>query len=383
MTLAREPIEAARGPVEAPREGPRSGTRVCFFGAYDPGYPRNRILREGLRRRGLEVIEARVNNRRAFRRYPALLLAFLRRARDADVILVPEFRHKDVPIASRLKGRRRLVFDPLVSRHDTLVGDWGLHREGSGQARWNRMIDRWALSLPDLVLCDTWAHGGLFERLGAPRERLRRVLVGAEQAFFEVGPPSAGGPLRIVYVGGFLPLHGVPVVVEAIARLERDARRLPEFTVSLVGRGIELERARDLAGRCGLTRLEFAGPCPYDQSPAALAGAHVVLGAFGGSDKAGRVIPHKVYQGLAAGRAVVTGDGSGLREVFEPGVHLRTVPRADATSLAACLAQLLVGGDERVRLGERGRRRMLEVGTPERIGESLVAALEGGGERMP
>ena len=138
--------------------------RVCFFGAYDPAYPRNRILRAGLALEGVSVVEARVAEHRAFRRYPALVAAFLREARDAEVLLVPEFRHKDVPLARLLRGRRRLVFDPLVSRHDTLVEDWRLHAPGSLQARWNRWIDRWSLSLADLVLCDTWTHGASSQR---------------------------------------------------------------------------------------------------------------------------------------------------------------------------------------------------------------------------
>ncbi|HEY6865895.1 MAG TPA: hypothetical protein VI792_01490, partial [Candidatus Eisenbacteria bacterium] len=124
---------------------------VCFFGAWDPGYPRNRILREGLRRAGVTVLEARVRERRALLRYPALAAAFARRGRAAEVVLVPEFRHKDVPLARALAGSRRLVFDPLVSRHDTLVEDWGLHAPRSLQARWNLGIDRWSLGLADLV----------------------------------------------------------------------------------------------------------------------------------------------------------------------------------------------------------------------------------------
>ena len=118
-------------------------TRVCCFGAYDPAYPRNRILREGLRRAGIDVVEARVAQKRAWLRYPALDAAWSRVAAGADVILVPEFRHKDMPLAHRLRGKRPIVFDPLVSRHDTLVGDWKLHAASSGQARWNRFLDRW------------------------------------------------------------------------------------------------------------------------------------------------------------------------------------------------------------------------------------------------
>jgi glycosyltransferase involved in cell wall biosynthesis len=351
--------------------------RVCFFGAWDPGYPRNRILREGLRRAGVGVDEARVPESRAFRRLPALVAAFARGGRDADVVLVPEFRHKDVPLARLLAGRRRLVFDPLVSRHDTLVADWGLHAPGSAQARWNRGIDRWSLAAADLVLCDTWAHGGLFESLGVPRARLRRVLVGAEDAFFAAVPPPPPAPVRIVYLGGFLPLHGVPVVVEACARLEREAARLPAFEVELVGQGIEHARARELAERAGLERVAFTGRVGYEDAPRVLAGAHVVLGAFGAGDKAGRVIPHKVWQGLATGRAVVTGDGAGPREVLADGVHAALVPRGDAAALAVALARLVADEGVRAALAERGRARALELGTPDRIGEDLRAALEG------
>jgi hypothetical protein len=115
---------------------------LCFFGAWDPAYPRNRILREGARRAGFGVLETRVKSTRAFRRWPALVAEFARSGRAADVMFVPEFRHKDVPLAAMLRGRRPLVFDPLVSRWDTLVGDWKIHGQGSGQARWNRMLDR-------------------------------------------------------------------------------------------------------------------------------------------------------------------------------------------------------------------------------------------------
>ena len=351
---------------------------VCFFGAYDPAYPRNRILREGLRRAGIEVREARVEEHRAFRRYPALIAAFLREAGDAEVLLVPEFRHKDMPLARLLRGRRRLVFDPLVSRQDTLVEDWGLHARGSAQARWNERIDRMALALADRVVCDTWAHGELYQRLGAPRARLRRVLVGAEDAFFEVPPPPPAPPVRVLYLGGFLPLHGVPVVIEAAARLEREAARLPDFRFELVGRGIELEAAVDLARRAGLQRVDFPGVIDYADAARVHAEAHIVLGAFGAGEKAGRVIPHKLYQGVAAGRAVVTGEGAGVREVFEPDVHLKTVPRGDPAALADALDQLIRNPEAREALGAKGRARALEVATPDRVGESLRAALSDG-----
>ncbi len=350
--------------------------RVCFFGAYDRGYPRNRILREGLRLAGVDVVEANVPGQRVIRRYPALLAAFQGAARASDVIFVPEFRHKDVPLARLLAGRRSLVFDPLVSRHDTLVDDWKLHEAASGQALWNRGIDRMAFTLPDRVLCDTWAHGAHFETLGARRAALRRILVGAEAAFFEAGEPPRAAPVRVIYLGGFLPLHGVPVLIEAAARLEAGGATLPDYCIELVGKGIEFDRSRELAENLALRRLSFRGATRYEDAPAVLAAAHVVLGAFGAGAKAGRVIPHKVYQGLASGRAVVTGDGEGVREIYAPGEHLVAVPRGDAAALAAALADVIADGALRARLGRSGRDRTLEVATPRRIGEDLADVLE-------
>lgn len=352
-------------------------TNVCFFGAFDPAYPRNRILREGLRRAGLGVLEARVPGRRAFRRWPALALAWRRVAAQADVVLVPEFRHKDVPLARWLRGRRPLVFDPLVSRWDTLVGDWKLHGRASAQARWNRAIDRWSLRAADLVLCDTWAHGELFESLGARRSSLRRVLVGAEDAFFAVPGPTAAAELRVTYVGGFLPLHGTATILEAAALLESRGDALPPWRLRLVGTGIDYERAREFAAGRRLARVTFAGSQPYEQAPREMAEAHVVLGAFGAGEKAGRVIPHKLWQGLAAGRAVVTGDGPGVREVCEDGRHLVLVPRGDAAALAGALADLLGAPQRRAELGAAARALSLEVATPDAIGRALADAVAG------
>jgi glycosyltransferase involved in cell wall biosynthesis len=108
----------------------------------------------------------------------------------------------------------------------------------------------------------------------------------------------------------------------------------------------------------------------------ALERAHVVLGAFGMTAKAGRVVPHKVYQGAAAGRAVVTGDAPALREVFTPRIHLWSVPRGDAAALAEALALMIRDPATRARLGERARVRALEIGTPEKIGAGLAVDLD-------
>jgi glycosyltransferase involved in cell wall biosynthesis len=334
-------------------------------------------VRAGLEALGHRVVDARAPGRRAWLRYPALVSAWSRVARATDIIWIPEFRHKDVPLARFLKGKRPLVFDPLVSRWDTLVQDWRLHGERSGQATWNRNIDQWVFRAADRLLCDTWAHGELFATLGARRETLRRVVVGADSMFFELEPPPAAETVRITYVGGFLPLHGVRTLLEAMVHLEARAAKLPPFVLQLVGDGITFEEARAFARERQLARVTFTGRLSYADLPRVLAVSHVALGAFGAGEKAGRVIPHKLWQGLAAGRAVVTGDGPGPRELFEDGVHLLLVPRGEPAPLADALARVVESASLRERLGVAGRERAREVGTPEAVGKQFADAMSG------
>ena len=60
-----------------------------------------------------------------------------------------------------------------------------------------------------------------------------------------------------------------------------------------------------------------------------LASADAVLGVFGSTAKTGRVVPCKVYDGLAAGLPVVTGDGAGPRELLTHGENALLVDRSD------------------------------------------------------
>src|SRR5262249_10845501 len=147
-----------------------------------------------------------------------------------------------------------VLFDPLVSRWDTQVGDLGRVRARSISALRLRASDRMALSLPDLVLCDTWEHGELYAgSYGVARRKLRRIPVGADREGSGggegrgAGTRARGGPVEIVYVGGFLPLHGVSAIVGAAALLEsRHGPRFARFT--LIGGGMTAPEAeRDIA----------------------------------------------------------------------------------------------------------------------------------------
>lgn len=358
---------------------------VAIFGGYDPEYPRVRVLRQGLASRGVSVREIQTPARApGWKRLPRLLGAWLRRGGGIDAILVPAFGHRDVPLAALL-GKVTgvpVLFDPLVSRWDTQVGDLARVRAGSPTAARLRFSDRISMRLADALLCDTWEHADFFgAEFGVPRRKMTRVPVGADEETFARGAnprhgTSVGGaPLDVVYVGGFLPLHGLDAVVEAAARLEATrGSRFARFT--LIGGGMLAHRvARDVASR-GLTTVQLAGRKPYDEAMDRLQRADLALGIFGVTEKSGRVVPHKVFQSMALGVPTVTRRSAAVAEFFRDEEHVALVPPGDGAALAASIERLAANPDRRARMGAAGRDAALEAGSPSRVGAAVLEAIQ-------
>ena len=315
-------------------------TEIVFFGGYDPDYPRNAIIRKGLERLGVKVRSCRADgSRRAVFRYPLLLARFFSTGMGRDTpLFVPDFRHKDVPLAWMLSRmpRRELIFDPLVSRYETRVLDRGDAEDGSAQARHNWNIDRITMRMSDVVLADTDAHAAFYAgEFDVDERKVRTLYLGYDDTVFSRLPArEPDGVFRVLFYGSFLPLHGTDVIVEAARLLENG------FRFRIVGSGQTMDEFRRRADGIGGNRLEFSGNVPESELPGLISEADAVLGVFGTTPKTGMVIPNKVYQSMACGRPVVTADTPAIREIFTPGEHIVCVPPGDAVLLAGELKRL-------------------------------------------
>jgi glycosyltransferase involved in cell wall biosynthesis len=357
--------------------------KVAFFGAYDPDYPRMRVFEQGLAMRGVTTLRISVPpGSPALVREARLLAAWAVRARGLRALLVPAFGHRDVPLAAllgRLSGVP-VLFDPLVSRWDTQVMDLGRVRQGSVAEQRLLASDRLALSLADLVICDTWEHGDFYSaRYGVSRRKLCRIPVGADAAAFASGErpdviPRAG-LIEVVYVGGYLPLHGMHAIVDAAHHLEeRHGTRLARFT--LIGSGMLRPYVeREVAAR-GLRSVRLLPRVPYTEALERMRASDVALGIFGTTEKAGRVVPHKVYQAMALGLPVITRRSAAIAEYFREGEHLLAVPAGDGEALASGIEKLAADPGMRLRLGAAGRAAALAQASPEQVGALLFDAIQ-------
>lgn len=309
---------------------------VLWWGRFDPGYSRNRILRKLFTDMGWEVRDFHPG-------FTSLadLEARLRRLPKPDLIWVPCFRQRDLAAASRWAKSHGvpLAFDPLISAYDKQVDERGKLKPESLRAQRLLSWERGLFQRASLVIADTPAHADYFSQIhGVPRDKLAVVYVGAEEALFKPAPMAArdeGSPLEILFYGSFIPLQGPRVVIEA-AQLYQG----PPVKWVLLGQGPLRAQCEENAR--GLTNLSFEGWLPYEALPARIHQADILLGVFGTTPKAGRVIPNKVFQSLACGRPVITRSASAYPEnlVDEADNGLFWTPAGDARSLADRVATL-------------------------------------------
>ena len=375
--------------------------RVLVFGTYDTSmHPRIAIIAEGLAANGFDVSECnaplglstadRVSMLAQPWRVPVLLGRLASRwstlaARSLrmpvpDVVVVGYLGHFDVVLARALFGlrgalRRRKI--PIVLDHLVGASDTGRDRRLDGGPRQAllRMIDATALGSADIIVVDTDEH--LASLPGRHRDRGVVVHVGAPVAWHEAarddeargaGETSpANGPLRVVFYGLYTPLQGTPTIGAALGKVAGTADALA-IEVTMVGRGQDEAAAKSAAAASNaVTWLDWV---PAAELPALVARHDVCLGIFGTGEKARRVVPNKVFQGAAAGCAVITSDTAPQRRVLGDAAVL--VPPGDPAALAEALLDLARDRDRLRELRTAARELAEKHFTPAQVVAPLI-----------
>ncbi|MBI3571976.1 glycosyltransferase [Candidatus Kaiserbacteria bacterium] len=177
--------------------------------------------------------------------------------------------------------------------------------------------------------------------------------------------------LSVSFHGKYIPLQGVEHIIHAADILRRE-----DISFTLIGSGQTFPMAKKMAEGLQLENVIFVERVPFEQLPGMLRGFDVSLGVFGDTDKAARVIPNKIYEAAALGRAILTADTPAIREFFTDRENILLCRRSDPKDLAAKLLILKDDAALQTRLGEGALRLFREKCTPRVIGRELLAALE-------
>ena len=265
-------------------------------------------------------------------------------------------------IAARLAHTPRVV--------NALAGMGWLFTAGEGLAQVLKPLVRRALAVllrTGTVLVQNVDDAHLVAQLGIPREQIRRIAgSGVDLERFAPRPVPSGPPV-VLLCSRLLWHKGVGEFVSA-ARLLRQQGVQARFV---------LAGEPDRANRSAIPEEQIAawvaeGVVEYmgwvDDVPSALAACSIFCLP---SYREG--LPKALIEAAAAGRAIVTTDIPGCREVVTDGDSGLLVPARDATALAGALALLIADPALRQRMASRGRARAeSEFGSERVIQESLA-----------
>ena len=338
--------------------------RVLAFGTYDrEKHPRVAVIIDGLRENGVRVVEVdeplqlSTADKVAMMQHPSRLPHLagrilrcwtslvvrslrLRGPFRPDAILVGYMGHFDVVLARLLYPRTPILLDHLIFAASTAADRGECSRV---KLLLMRLIDMVATRTADVIILDTEEHRARLPE--ALRGRGVVVPVGAQRAWRNarrLAAPSRAPQnheLSIIFYGLFTPLQGATVIARALRLLEEQG---VGFHAKLIGSGQDSDAVRaELSGATSVEQIDWV---PATELPALVAEHDVCLGIFGTTDKARSVVPNKVYQGLAAGCAVVTSDTPPQRRILRGAAVL--TPAGDAEALAEALRELAENPDK-------------------------------------
>jgi len=182
-------------------------------------------------------------------------------------------------------------------------------------------------------------------------EKIKIVRCGVDASFHDVEPTEPPAAPRLVCVARLHEQKGLPILVEAAARL-RD--RGLNFRVTVIGDGpLRGELERRIAELKLEDCVELAGWRSGDDVRAALlASRGLVLPSFAEG------LPVVIMESLALARPVISTYVAGIPELVDHGVG-RLVPAGSVAPLAQAMADLLTAPTDRLaELGREGARRI-------------------------
>lgn len=344
---------------------------ILWWGRSDTNYSRNRVIRTCLERLGCRFSEFNPMNS-----WLGLMEAYVRKPKKPSLIWVPCFRQRDMYSASiwAKKHNVPLIFDPLISAYDKQVYERKKFAVEDNKAikllNWEKSLFQKAT----MVIGDTKEHCNYFHiNFGVKQSRLIDIPVGAEEKVFKpVANPSANNStLTVLFYGSFLGLQGPLTIIEAAKKYNG-----PEVQWKLIGKGPLLGKCK--AEATGLASIEFIPWVPYEDLPFHIQKADIVLGIFGTSKKANRVIPNKVYQTLACGKPLITMRSPAYPERFttDHDLGIQWVTPGDAQDLAAAVAGLAREKEQLLDQGDKAYNTFIKHFSEAEIEQRLLTALK-------
>lgn len=201
----------------------------------------------------------------------------------------------------------------------------------------------------------------------AGHRKLHIIHCGVTPARYADAPPPTGK--NILFVGRLAEVKGVPLLLEAFARLRPDHS---DATLTIVGDGALRAALEADAAAKGLNDIRFTGAIGQAEVAEELAKSSLfVLPSYAEG------VPVVLMEAMAAGRPVVTTRITGVPELVEDGISGLLVEAGDVDALTTSIGALLDDPERGIRFGQAGRAKVAAEfdieGEAQRLGALFAA----------
>lgn len=257
-------------------------------------------------------------------------------------------------LAGAMVARRRRL--PFLVEVNAPLAEERARFGGLALKRLARWSERFVWRRADRVLPVTAVLGGHVAAAGVPAERIVVIPNGIDLADFpESLAARQSGPeaeLVLGFVGFVRDWHGLDAVVRGIAGWDGPTR----LRLRVVGEGPARPGLERLAAELGITdQVEFTGLAKREAIPGLVAGFDVALQPA--------VVPYasplKVFEYMAAGRAIVAPDQPNIREVLEDGRTAILFDVKQSDGLWQAIRRLAADPEFRAHLGAAARAEVI------------------------
>jgi glycosyltransferase involved in cell wall biosynthesis len=272
------------------------------------------------------------------KRLPSIFFQLLYKVWGKDAYFVSYMGYYLV-IFLRLFTKKPIIFDYYVGLHDMMCNDRKLFKPDSFMGKFTFWLDKRSLELADHVIVDTTPLiDDAMATYGVDRSKFLRLPVAVnEEKIFPKEIARHNNAFTLVYMGSYIPFHGVDKVIEAANILQE---RGEEVYFLMLGKGQTYETNVTLAKTYNLENIEFISYVSMEELNDYYNASDVTLGTFSGSDRSKLFITNKGYESFAVGKPHLTLENNALNELFTDNKDIFYIQEPSAQALADRIVEI-------------------------------------------
>ncbi len=258
-------------------------------------------------------------------------------------------------------GQKQFFIWGPVGGLETIPAEYSTHYAGKSRIiEWVRRMAIKMLPLnfglkkrcknADLMLCKTEITRDLIPARHRERAVLFTDVAVEKQPVITDTDNNPNDKIEFITVGRLDAWRGFDLVIESFARVAKTNKNLH---LSIVGKGTDKQRLKELANKLGVTELvTFTGNVPMDEYYRLIAASDVVVNA---SLKEGAVTVS--FDSMAMGKPLICLDTTGYTRYFsnEYAVVIPRTGREDVIANLAAAMERMTNADERKTIGEKAK----------------------------